>query len=59
MAANTAKTRDRGAIVTAVGTCINLALGVLYSWSVFKVAIKQSIEAGGPGAFHWDARLVE
>ena len=41
-------------MVTAAGTGINLALGVLYAWSIFKVAIKQSIEAGGVGAFHWD-----
>jgi OFA family oxalate/formate antiporter-like MFS transporter len=44
----------KGVIVTAAGTGINLALGVLYAWSIFKVAIKQSIEAGGVGAFHWD-----
>jgi nitrate/nitrite transporter NarK len=44
----------KGVLVTAAGTGINLALGVLYAWSIFKVAIKQSIEAGGVGAFHWD-----
>jgi MFS transporter, OFA family, oxalate/formate antiporter len=44
----------KGIMVTAAGTGINLALGVLYAWSIFKVAIKQSIEAGGAGAFHWD-----
>jgi OFA family oxalate/formate antiporter-like MFS transporter len=44
----------RGTIVTAAGTGINLALGVLYTWSIFKGAIKQSIQAGGPNAFHWD-----
>ena len=36
-------TVDRGKIVTAAGTGINLALGVLYTWSIFKGAIKQSI----------------
>lgn len=41
--------------VTAAGTGINLALGVLYAWSIFKGAIKKSIETGGPGAFTWDA----
>ncbi len=41
-------------VVGAASTGINLALGVLYAWSIFKVAIKQSIEAGGAGAFHWD-----
>jgi OFA family oxalate/formate antiporter-like MFS transporter len=43
-----------GIMVTAAGTGINLALGVLYAWSIFKVAIQQSIAAGGPSAFHWD-----
>ena len=44
----------KGIMVTAAGTGINLALGVLYAWSIFKVAIKQSIELGGAGAFQWD-----
>jgi MFS transporter, OFA family, oxalate/formate antiporter len=44
----------KGVMVTAAGTGINLALGVLYAWSIFKVAIKQSISAGGVGAFNWD-----
>ncbi len=46
--------RDRGALVTMAGTGINLALGVLYTWSIFKGAIKQSIESGAAGAFAWD-----
>ena len=46
--------KDRGMIVAGAGTGINLALGVLYTWSIFKGAIKDSIEAGGPGAFQWD-----
>ncbi|MDW8001540.1 MAG: OFA family MFS transporter [Deltaproteobacteria bacterium] len=33
---------SRGWIVTLSGTVINLALGVLYSWSVFKGAIPES-----------------
>ena len=48
----TAKTADRGKIVVTAGVGINLALGVLYTWSIFKGAIKQSIETGG--AFNWD-----
>ena len=48
------QTVNRGLVVTAAGTGINLALGVLYAWSIFKVAIKQSIEKGGEGAFNWD-----
>ncbi len=46
--------RNRGPLVTAAGTGINLALGVLYTWSIFKGAIRASIEQGGPGAFAWD-----
>jgi nitrate/nitrite transporter NarK len=40
--------------VTMAGTGINLALGILYTWSIFKIAIKDSIEAGGTGAFQWN-----
>ncbi|HAK60234.1 MAG TPA: MFS transporter [Nitrospiraceae bacterium] len=47
-------TRDRGILVITAGTGINLALGVLYTWSIFKGAIRQSIELGGEGAFNWD-----
>lgn len=47
--------RDRGTIVTAAGTGINLALGVLYTWSIFKAEIKASIQRGGPEAFAWSA----
>lgn len=44
----------RGWLVTTAGTIINLALGILYTWSIFKGAIKESIEKGGPGAFNWE-----
>lgn len=43
----------RGKSVTLAATGINLALGVLYTWSIFKGAIRQSIERGGEGAFDW------
>jgi len=46
--------KNRGWTVTFSGTGINLALGILYTWSVFKGAIKASIEKGGSGAFQWD-----
>ncbi len=46
--------RNRGWLVTFAGTGINLALGILYTWSIFKGAIKLSIEQGGEGAFNWD-----
>ena len=44
----------RGWTVALAGTAINLALGVLYAWSIFKGAIIDSIKAGGEGAFTWD-----
>lgn len=47
--------KNNGIVVAAAGTGINLALGVLYTWSIFKGAIKQSIQTGGPNAFHWSA----
>ena len=46
--------KNRGWTVTFSGTGINLALGILYTWSIFKGAIRQSIEKGGEGAFNWD-----
>ena len=46
--------KNKGWMVTFSGTGINLALGILYTWSIFKGAIKQSIERGGKGAFDWD-----
>lgn len=44
--------------VTISGTGINLALGILYTWSIFKAAIENSIKTGGPGAFTWDKASV-
>ena len=49
---------NKGWRVVGAGTGINLALGVLYAWSIFKGAIKASIEKGGPGAFHWDLASI-
>jgi len=46
--------KNKGWKVTFSGTGINLALGILYTWSIFKASIKQSIETGGEGAFNWD-----
>lgn len=46
--------KNKGWSVTFAGTGINLALGILYTWSIFKGAIKKSIETGGSGAFDWD-----
>lgn len=53
-----AVSENRGYTVTAAATGINLALGVLYTWSIFKSAIKHSIEQGGAGAFNWDPASV-
>lgn len=50
--------KNRGWQVALAGTGINLALGVLYAWSIFKGAIKSSIEKGGPGAFNWDPASI-
>ncbi len=47
-------TKRKAWTVVLAGTGINLALGILYTWSVFKGAIKDSIEAGGEKAFAWD-----
>lgn len=49
---------NKGWRVVWAGTGINLALGVLYAWSIFKGAIKASIEKGGPGAFQWDLASI-
>jgi hypothetical protein len=47
-----------GWTVVLVGTGINLALDILYTWSIFKGAIYSSIEQGGPGAFQWDLASI-
>ncbi|MDA8414999.1 MAG: OFA family MFS transporter [Desulfobacteraceae bacterium] len=50
--------KNRGWSVVSAGLAINLALGVLYAWSIFKGAIKASIEKGGAGAFQWDIASI-
>ena len=50
--------KNKGWTVVSAGLAINLALGVLYAWSVFKGAIKASIEKGGPDAFQWDIASI-
>ena len=47
------KVKNRGWTVTMAGLGINLALGILYTWSIFKQEIKESILAGD-GRFNWD-----
>jgi MFS family permease len=51
-------TGNKGWRVVYAGLGINLALGVLYAWSIFKGAIKASIEQGGEGAFQWDPASI-
>ncbi len=50
--------KNRGWTVALAGTGINLALGILYAWSIFKGAITDSIKAGGPQAFNWSLASV-
>jgi len=50
--------KNKGWTVTFAGLGINLALGILYAWSIFKAAIETSIKTGGPGAFNWDLAKV-
>jgi nitrate/nitrite transporter NarK len=44
--------------MTFAGLGINLALGILYAWSMFKSAIETSIKAGGPDSFNWSLSQV-
>lgn len=50
----TEQSRNRGKSVVIAGIGINLALGVLYGWSLFKDAISRAIESGEQGGFTWD-----
>jgi len=50
--------KNPGWKVTIAGTGINLALGVLYTWSIFQAKIVESIEAGGAGGFNWERASV-
>jgi len=45
--------KNKGISVTLAGLGINLALGILYTWSIFKQEIKESVLAGD-GVFNWD-----
>ncbi|MGD9125581.1 MAG: OFA family MFS transporter, partial [Desulfarculaceae bacterium] len=47
------KIKNKGWSVTMAGMGINLALGILYTWSIFKLAIEKSITSGD-GRFLWD-----
>ena len=45
--------KNKGWSVTMAGLGINLALGILYTWSIFKLEIEESIRSGA-GRFSWD-----
>jgi MFS family permease len=45
--------KNKGWTVTMAGLGINLALGILYTWSIFRQAIHESILAGD-GQFNWE-----
>lgn len=45
--------KNKGWTVTFAGLGINLALGILYAWSVFKSAIETSLK-NGDGVFTWN-----
>lgn len=45
--------KNPGWKVTFAGTGINLALGVLYTWSIFQAVIVESITRND-GVFNWD-----
>lgn len=47
---------NKGWSVVWAGTGINLALGILYTWSIFKGAISESVKQGG--AFQWDLAAI-
>ena len=50
--------KNKGWMVTFAGTGINLALGILYTWSIFKGSIGKSIEAKD-GDFQLEHRAAE
>ncbi|MFO8082738.1 MAG: OFA family MFS transporter [Desulfobacterales bacterium] len=47
------KIKNRGWQVTLAGLGINLALGILYTWSIFRAEISESI-LSGDGRFDWN-----
>ncbi|MDH4284885.1 MAG: OFA family MFS transporter [Gallionellaceae bacterium] len=51
-------TDRKGIVVITAGTGINLALGILYTWSIFKETIREAIIAKTPGSFAWDMGSV-
>lgn len=54
---STATVKNRGWTVALAGTGINLALGILYAWSIFKESITTSVTSGD-GLFTWDKASI-
>ncbi|HQN66042.1 MAG TPA: OFA family MFS transporter [Methylophilus sp.] len=50
--------KGRAVAVVAAALGINLIIGVLYAWSIFKDAILESIHSGAADGFHWAASSV-
>jgi nitrate/nitrite transporter NarK len=50
---DTVTIKNKGWLMVLAGLTINLALGILYSWSIFKDTILQSMRSGGENAFQW------
>lgn len=49
--------KNKGISVVLAGLGINLALGILYTWSIFKGSISEAIQSG-KGTFKWDAETI-
>ena len=47
--ANQTASSSRGWVVTLAGLCINLALGVLYTWSIFTAKFTTVLKLGADG----------
>lgn len=50
--------KNMGWFVAFSGIGINLALGILYTWSIFKSEITRSIESGEVGGFNWNMASI-
>lgn len=48
----------KGWAVVSAGVGINLALGILYTWSIFKSVIAKYVEGGGLNGFSWDPSSI-
>lgn len=46
--------KNRGWVMASAGLLINLALGILYTWSIFKDSIQKSVREGVEGGFNWN-----